>query len=221
MTASAGKKSDVYVTAGASVSMPLEAMSDISANFGGGAGNLVRTIYSVTNNVKRYFDPASPLTFDISLNSGGAWTPVVPDIVGASYIQFFASQQAAPAAMFRVNTGKYLPYSRMGGGHEWDLNPVIDIFEVSEFMQNSKHHIVGQDGGTIALKRWWLDDSMRSVLGGRMVVSLYVDATSQPTGPRFECLAILSADGLKSAVKGAVEEDLQFEIQSDVCFLSV
>lgn len=222
MTASAGKKSDIYVTAGVSVAMPLEAMSDISANLGGGAGAPVRTVYQVTNAVKRYFDFNAPLLFDRSLNSGGSWAPVVPDVVGSSFIQFAASQQAAPAAMFRVNTGNYIPYARIGGGHEWDLTPQIDIFEVSEFTQTSKHHLVGQDGGSVALKRWWMDDSMRSVLGGKMIIALYVDAvTAPPGGPRFECFAILRADSLKSAIKGAVEEDLNLEIQSDVYFLSV
>lgn len=220
MTASAGKKSDVYITAGASVSMPTEAMSDIGGNFGGGAGALARTVYAVTNAVKRYFDPNTAIVFQRSLDSGGTWNAVTPDVVGVSYIQFVAQQQAAPLAQFRVLSGNYLPYSRMGGGYEWDLNPVIDITEHSEFGQTSKHHLAGQSGGTVALKRWWMDDSMRSVLGGLMVVVLYVDATSQPAAPRWECLAILNADGLKAATKGAVEEDLTFEIQSTIAFMT-
>jgi hypothetical protein len=220
MTTLAGKRADIYVSSGASVSMPLEAMSDISANYPANPATLARTIYQVTAQAKRYYDTSSVLTFDISLNSGGAWNPVVPDFQDAGLIRFTAQQQAAPAAMFRVNTGKYLPYSRMGGGHEWGSGPVIALLDVTEFGQTSKHHIVGQTSGTITLKRWWLDDTMRAVLGNLLVLVLYVDATAQPAAPRYEMLARLKTDSIKVAAAQAITEDLTFEIQSAVTFLS-
>jgi hypothetical protein len=218
VAAFAGKKADFYLTSGASVSMPLEAMSDVSALYGAA----VRTIYAQTNAVKRYFDPTSPLTFDISLNSGGAWNPVVPDFVRAGTIAFIASQQAAPAAMFRVNTGQYLPYSRVGGGHEWEMNPNTLILDATEFGMTSKRHVASVTSGTIKLKRWWLEDSLRSVMvvGARVAVILYVDATAQPASPRYECLALMKTDAIKVAVKAQIQEDLQLEIQSDVSYLS-
>jgi hypothetical protein len=209
MTASAGKRSDVYVTAGAGVAFATEAMTLDAA----------RLVYTVTNPVKRYWDPNTPIVFEESLNSGGAWNTVTPDtvqLVGGKCI-FTTPRQLSPLAMGRV-TGKYLPYSRMGGGHEYEIHPTIDILEATEFMQNSHRHVVAQDGGTVVLKRWYLDDSMRSVLGSMMALVLYVDATSQPAGPRYEMFAMLKADGLKVAVKAVEEEDLSFEIQSDVFF---
>lgn len=218
MTALAGKKADIYLTSGAAVSMPLEAMSDVSTAFGG----LARTVYAVTNNVKRYFDPTSTLTFDISLNSGGSWNPVTPDFVRASSIAFIAQQQAAPAAMFRVNTGKYLPYARMGGGHEWEMTPTNPLIDVTEFGMTSKKHLATSvDEGTVTLRRWYADDTMRALISGSILaLILYTDATAQPGAPRYDLLARLKQDSIKAAVTNAIEEDLTFEIQSDVTYAS-
>lgn len=217
MATSAGKRADVYVTAGAPVAMPLEAMSDISASVPGAA---VRTVYAVTNNIKRYFDRSAALAFDISLNSGVNWNPVVPDVVDAGFIRFNASQQAAPAAMFRVNSGNYLPYSRMGGGHEWEITPVLDLAESTEFMQNSKTRTATLISGSVTLDRYWLDDTMRSRFGALLVIILYIDASTQPTGPRYELLARMKADALKAAVQGLVEEQISFEYETEPSFRS-
>lgn len=218
MTATAGRKADFYVTSGAPVAFPAnDPMSDISAN---SPGALARTVYANSAPARRYFDPTVAPTFQISLNSGTSWNPVTPDNLDAGLISFIAQQQASPAAMFRIASGNYLPYSRVGGGHEWDLNPLIDIFDVTEFGQTSKHHITGQAGGTVSVKRWYMDDTLRSVLGNLIVVVLYTDATAQPSAPRYEFYARLRADALKVVTRQAEEEDLTFEIQSDVTFLS-
>lgn len=219
MTALAGKRADFYITSGAPVAYSAgEAMSDVSALVPGAA---VRTIYSVTNAVKRYFDPAAALTFERSLNSGGAWSGVVPDYVGAGVIRFNASQQSSPAAMFRVASGNYLPYARVGGGHEWDLNPVGLILEVSEFGNTSKRHLAPPvSEGTVTLKRWYYDDTMRALLGGLLVVVLYVNASAQPAAPRYECLARMRSDSVKTAIANAIGEDLTFEVESEVQYVS-
>src|SRR6266702_6712033 len=106
MAASTGRKADIYVASGAGVAYGVEAMSDVSANVPG-AG--LRTVYAVTAAAHRYFDPTNQPQFQISLNSGGSWAATTPDRVDAGSIFFLASQQAAPAAMFRINsTGNYL-----------------------------------------------------------------------------------------------------------------
>ena len=66
MAALAGKKADFYVTAGASVPMTNEAMTDITASGAPPFG--ARTTYAVTNAVKRYFDPATALVIQQSLD---------------------------------------------------------------------------------------------------------------------------------------------------------
>lgn len=213
MTTYAGKRCDVYVTAGAPVSMTSEAMSDISAS-----GFTARTTYAVTNAVKRYFDRSQALTFERSLNSGGSWSPVTPDLVTMGFIQFTAQQQLSPLAMFRV-TGFYLPYTRFAGGHDWEANPQADLNDETEFMQNSKNYNQGLLGGTVSIKRWWLDDGYRSVLGNKLVVVFYLDATGQPAGPRFEHYAILGADAIKVAVGDNHEEDLTLTLQEAGQFL--
>ncbi len=216
MAALAGKKCDFYVTAGASVPMTNEAMTDIAA-----AGYPARTTYAVTNAVKRYFDPATALVIQQSLDSGGSWNPVTPDLVQAGLIQFVTPRQLSPLAQLRVSSGSYLPYARVGGGHEWGLNPAVAILESTEFMQTSKHHVsTSTDEGTFAVKRYWLDDTMRAVLGGRMVVIAFLDATTQPAGPRYEFLAMLKDAPHKQPVVGLIEEDLNFEIDGDVSFLA-
>jgi len=96
------------------------------------------------------------------------------------------------------------------------------ILEASEFGQTSHNHVgVPLAEGTAQIKRWWYDDSLRSVLGNLMVLALYLDATSQPAGPRVEVLALLKADALKAAIAALVTEDTTFELQSTTQFLGV
>ena len=142
-------------------------------------------------------------------------------MIEASYIQFVTPRQLSPLAQLRVSSGNYLPYARVGGGHEWNFNPAIAFFESTEFGATSKKHVSSQiGGGTAVVKRWWLDDSMRSVLGGRMVGVFFVDATTQPAGPRYECFVMLKAVPHKVPVAGLEEEDLDFEIDGDVTYLA-
>src|ERR1700720_1864027 len=100
-------------------------MSDVSANFGGAPGAGARTVYAVTNPVRRYFDPATPLVIQQSLDSGGTWNAVVPDVVDAGTITFFVARQAAPLAQLRVLSGNYLPWVRVAGGYEWAATPAV------------------------------------------------------------------------------------------------
>lgn len=219
MTALAGKKCDFYLTAGASVPITAnEPMQDISASV---PGALARTVYQVTNPVKRYFDLATPLVIQISLNSGGSWATANPDNVDPMLISFVAQQQAAPPAQFRVLSGNYLPWGRVAGGHEWTVTPQIALVDSTEFMQTSKHHTaIPLSDGTVQVKRFYLDDSVRSVLGGKMIAVLFVDASAQPAGPRWEGAVMLKSDAIKVPVAGVEEEDLTLQIDGDIYYLS-
>jgi hypothetical protein len=211
-----GKLSDVYVTAGAAVSMPTEPMSDISAS-----GFAVRTTYAVTNAVKRYFDPATPLVIQQSLDSGGTWNAVTPDLIAAGFVQFVTPRQAAPLAQIRVLSGKYLPYVKIIGGKEWDLTNDMAMVDSTVFGQNSHNFVaVALSDGTASVKRFWQDDSLRSLMGNLMVLVLYIDATTQPAGPRYEMLALLKGDAIKQQVASLEEEDLTFAINGYSAFLA-
>jgi len=203
-----GKLSDVYVTSGASVSMPTEPMSDIAAS-----GFAARTTYAVTNAVKRYFDPATPLVIQQSLDSGATWNAVTPSLVAAGYVQFTTARQLSPLAMIRVLSGNYLPYAKVIGGHEWDLTTDVAVLDSTVFGQNSHNYTsVLLSDGVATVKRFWQDDSLRSLMGNLMVLILYIDATTQPAGPRYEMLALLKADPIKQAVAALEEEDLTFAV---------
>lgn len=218
MTAFVGKKSDIYITSGASVAYPAnDPLSDVSANV---PGALVRTVYQVTATARRYFDTIAVPAFQRSLDSGATWNAVTPDFVDAGTIRFIASQQAAPAAQFRVSSGNYLPYARVGGGNEWGVTAAIDIYDATEFMNTSKHHVVGVDATTIQLKRFWLDDSVRSLIGTKFVLILFIDATTQPTGPRYEVLATMKDDQIKTPVKGTIDEAINFESETELILFS-
>jgi len=211
MAALQGLHADVFVTSTPGVAVTDEAMTDISANV---PGQAVRTCYAVTNAVKRYFDPTATNTFTISLDGGTTWNPVTPDHVEAGFIRFNASQQASPAAMFRFHSGNYLPYAHMGGSNEWTMTPSVAMIDVTEFGSTSKQYKIGLQDATVSVKRYWFDDSMRSTMGNLLILALYVNAASQPAGPRYECLAYLKDDALKAAVAGVIEESLNFQVQA-------
>lgn len=221
MTTMVGKKADFYLASGTPVAFATEAMTDVSNVV---LGQSVRTVYQISNSVKRYWDANTTLLVEISLNSGTSWAPVTPDAVqyAGGRIKFNASQQAAPAAQFRV-TGAYIPWARVGGGHEWGANPAIGLYDATEFMANSKHHVSSQLGeGTITVARFWLDDTLRALLvaGARVAVILWLDASAQPAGPRWEAFTMLSAGAIKAVVAGVLTEDLTFELDSTLDFVA-
>jgi hypothetical protein len=221
MTALAGRKADFYVTSGAPIALTDEPMSDVTANFLQFPAQLARTVYAMTNGVKRYMDVATAPVFQRSLDSGSTWPAVTPDIVEAGHIRFLASQQAAPAAQFRVHSGNYLPYARVGGGHEWGATPAQDIKDTTEFGATSRTHTVLQlQGGPVTVKRYYLDDSIRSLLGSLFVIVLWIDDTSQPAGPRYEAFARLRSDAIKVPTTDVESEDLTFELQSVLTYFS-
>jgi hypothetical protein len=208
-----GKLSDVYITSGAAIGMVNEPLT----------ADGTRKIYTVTNPVKRYWDPATPLVFRQSLDSGATWNPVVPDGVQnvGGVVTFLVARQAAPAAQIQVTSGSYLPYAKVAGGHEWDLNPQVALLDATTFGMTSHFYVQTQVAdGTATVKRFYQDDAMRSLLGGRLVLVLYVDASGQPAGPRYEMFARLKQDALKVPVAGLEEEDLSFDIDGDCFFLA-
>src|SRR5260370_32861860 len=181
MTALAGKKAGFYLTTNAaSVAFVQEAMTDVSANrFVGypAPAVVLRSIYTITNSVKRYWDPTVALTTEESLDSGASWHAVTPDSIeyaGGRFV-FNASRQAAPAAMYRVS-GSYMPWANAGGGHEWAAAPTVLILESTEFPATSKTHTVSPlNEGVVQIKRWWLDDTMRAqmIAGAQMQLRLW------------------------------------------------
>jgi hypothetical protein len=208
-----GKVSDVYITSGAPIAMTNEPMT----------GDGTRKIYTVTNPVKRYWDPNTALVFRQSLDSGGTWNPVVPDTVQnvGGIVTFVVARQLSPLAQIQVTSGSYLPFAKVAGGKEWDLNPQVALLDATVFGMNSKFHVATQVGdGTASVKRFYQDDTMRALLGGRLVLVLYVDATAQPAGPRYEMFARLKQDALKTNVASLEEEDLSFDIDGDCFFLA-
>lgn len=228
MTAMAGKRAGFYLTNNtASVAFAQEAMTDVSANRFVGFPTpavVLRSIYQITNSAKRFWDPTVALTMEESLDSAVSWHAVVPDSVesaGGRFV-FNASRQAAPAAMYRVS-GSYMPWANAGGGHEWAAAPQIEVLESTEFPATSKTHTVNPlNSGSVQVKRWWLDDTMRAqmVAGAQMALVLWLDATAQPAGPRWEAFARLKASAVKIAVGALHTEDLTFELQSQLTFIS-
>src|ERR1700682_4188148 len=101
MTAFAGRKSDIYVTAGVPVAIPAtDPMTDLTAS-----GFAARTTYGLTAAARRYFDPNTALVVQQSLDSGATWNTVVPDVVAVGYVQFIVPRQLAPLAQLRVLSG--------------------------------------------------------------------------------------------------------------------
>lgn len=198
-----GSGASVALASGASTTFTNEATT----------ANAARTIYSITDQAKRYWDDTATLTVQKSTDAGATWTAATG--YTAQYpggaITFTSAQ--AVGTLVRVS-GKYLTTTTIGQAYEWSLDLALDTTDTSAFGDTWRAFTPSQRGASASLTAWWLDDAALTLLtnGGRCAVALHTG-----TG-RYEGFARLTSDAVAAAVGSAVGDDLAFTYDGQVYY---
>lgn len=211
MAALQGYHADVFITSTPSVGVTADTVyNDISANV---PGQAALTCWATSLPAQRYLDPSVAATFQTSPD-GTTWSSATPDHIEAGFIRW--NTPLAAGSHVRIVSGNYFPYAHMGGSNEWTMTPSIVMHDVTEFGNAAKQYKTGLLDTTVSVKRFWFDHTLTDALTGGtlLILALYVNASGQPAGPRYECMAYIKDDAVKSAVAGIIEESVNFQVHA-------
>ena len=108
--------------------------------------------------------------------------------------------------------------SRVAQGRSWEFSPSVDMEDVTVFGDDWKRFSALQRGGTVSVERFWVDDFFVSELGKPLYLLLYPQYVGASSS-RFECVGLLSSDGIQAAASGLIEESAEFTVSGAPVFI--
>lgn len=200
MSALAGYKANVYITSTPSVSFSNMVLTD--------AGDHKTFSTPGGSAAQRYWDETQAITVQTAPD-GVTWTTVTTGFtiqwVGGVIVFTNAVTGGTPSC--RVSAF-YMPYSVIARAKSIEINPALDILDVSDFGSSGtgwKTKLASLTETEYKLGQWWVDNFYLSNLNTRMVVSAYSGANANQ---RIESYAFIKDDSIKTAVNNAIEEDI-------------
>lgn len=159
-------------------------------------------------------DPATPIE---------VWRDGEPVGAGEYTIQHagarivFHEEQAAGVAI--TVSGATLDFmSKLAQGRSWEFSPSVDMEGATVFGDDWKQYRATLRGGTVSIERFWVDSFFVSELGKPLYLLLYPQYVGASSS-RFECVGLLSSDGIQAAVSGLVEESVEFTVSGAPVFI--
>lgn len=167
--------------------------------------------FTITNQLKRLFDPAAAIVVEISTDSGTTWntaTGYTLRRVGAAVI--FGAVQAG--AEIRFHSGSYLPYLNIAGADSAEFSGQLNTQDTTDFTDNGwKSSTPTVHEGTLKCHAYWHNSAIIKNLTNRdlLAISFY-------DGDEYlEGYCWVSNSDLKSAIKGVVETDYTFQLTDE------
>lgn len=198
--ATAGYSSSVLLTAQPSISFTNEATTD--------AGD--HMTYTITNQAHRYLDKGTTPIIQTSPD-GTTWTTVTSGLVLKYVGAIVVFTVANPAGtQVRISNGKYFAYSTLVEAASAEFAPKVDMEDVTCFnTSGTKTFLPTLMEGTLKVKTWWTGVNRANNLTNR---DLLVVAYVTPANNRYEGYCYVSDTSLKAEVKGAIPEDVTFQL---------
>lgn len=198
--ATAAYNSSVLLTAQPSISFVNEATTD--------AGD--HMTYTITNQAHRYLDKGTVPIIQTSPD-GTTWTTVAVGFtlkyVGAIVVFTVAN---AVGTQVRISNGKYFAYTTLVESAGAEFAAKMTMEDVSVFNSTGTHTFLPTlREGMLKVKTWMMGINRANNLTNR---DLLVVAYVTPSGNRYEGYCYVSDTSLKSEVKGAVSEDVTFQL---------
>ena len=173
------------------------------------------TEYQITSTSKRYWDPTVALVVETSPD-GTNWTAVTSGFQVAyagGVIRFPVAQGAG--TQVRVS-GAYLTASVLGQSKEWDLALLLDtpdttVFTAGTTLSAWKTCVAALKDATVTVARYQLDGYFIPTVADHGTFYILVLYTDYANGKHIDCLARMTADAIKNAVAGVIEESLTFK----------
>ena len=208
MSAIAGYAADLLIAgvAGSGSAFTHEATTAVTA----------LTVYQITSTTKRYWDPTVALVVETSVDAGVTWSAITSgfQVAYAGGVIRFPVAQAA-GTQVRVS-GAYLTASVLGQCKEWDLAVSLDtpdttVFTAGTSLSAWKSCVAALKDATVTVARYQLDGYFLPSVADKGTFYILVLYTDYANAKHIDCMARLTADGIKTAVAGVIEESLSFK----------
>lgn len=172
--------------------------------------NTARTRYTITNTVKRYWSKGVALVVKV----GGVTVTTGYTLEYAGGVVVFDVAQAVGAVV--TVSGSYVVVAQAGGFFDWSLEPTMDTQEKTTFQSNGwKEYKTTIKGFTVSAEAFWGDERFFNTLGTELIIVLYVGVAAIT---RYEGYAVVSSDGISTAVDELIQETVEFTGDGPICY---
>lgn len=202
MTALPGYLAQIYLSSTSSVAFTNLALIDSGDH----------TTFTLANtDAKRFWDPAYPLTVQVSPDetNWNTTTSYTARYCGGQVVLNAPLTGATPGVQV---SGRYFAVSFLGWAKSVDIKPQLDIIEQTSFTNPPspwKTKLATQVGSDVSLSRWWIDGTFVSYLGNRLVIVIYSDANANQ---RYECYAFIKDESIKIVTNTIDTDDITFAV---------
>lgn len=189
----AGKLGAVYRSDGVSAAFTDEATTK----------NASYTRYSITSVAKRFWDDTAAIV--VKKN-------------GATITSGFTIEYAGGVIVFGVAllgadvitvSGKYFNIAQCATFFNWKLDANLDLKEVTTFASNGwKEQLATMKSWSTSAEGYWADGTFAGLLGVSIIISLFVDTT---TNKRYEGYIYLKKNSITEPVDDVVKESVDIE----------
>ena len=172
--------------------------------------NAARTRYTITDTTKRYWSKGTAVVVEV----GGVAVTTGYTLEYAGGVVVFDVAQGVGAVV--TVTGAYVALAEAGGFYNWSLEPSVDMQEKTAFQSSGwKEFESTVKGFTGSAEAFWGDDQFFTALGTEVIVALYLN---EATGLRYEGYAVISGDGISTAVDELIQETVDFTGDGPICY---
>lgn len=190
--AKAGKLGAIYKDTGAAAISMTDEATTADATF---------TRYTITNDVKRYWDKSQALTVEVDASPvTSGFTLEYPGGV----VVFDSSQEGSTVTV----SGYYLTVSEVGGFYNWAIDEAMNVSDSTTFGDSYKEFTATQLEFTGSAEAFWADDTYYSELGTEVILVFYVDEANDI---RYEGYGTVTTDSVEVPADELVVESLELQ----------
>ena len=195
----------IYMSSGNSISFTDEATTNAGDN----------KTYTITDAVKRYFDPNSSLV--VKVNDVIVTTGFTIEYAGG-VINFSASQGANPVTV----TGKYFAVAEVGAFYNYKISLNRTVLDTTSFIPSGTDYgwetsSVGLKSYTASAEKFYIDSTINAqmIAGKNLVIVFYLN---ESTAIRYEGYGFIDKQDISVDVKELIKETLNIKGNSPLYF---
>lgn len=177
--------------------------------------NVARTVYTITNTVKRVWDRIAAITVQTSPDGGTTWNAATGYTINRLKGQVTFGVANAVGTLIRVS-GSYLPLAAAvsGKSYKWELSATnIDNSEFGFVFINRSQGLKSASG---SIGQWKTTDTTLTDLllaGSPAIVEFWSDGSATYD---VRLWALFNKAQINAAVEGLVTQDIEFESTPDL-----
>lgn len=165
--------------------------------------NAAHTKYSITNASKRFLDKSAAIV----VKKNGTIITTGFNIEYAGGVIVF--EVALLGTDVITVSGKYFNIVQCATFFNWKLDSNLDLKDVTTFASNGwKEQLATMKSWSASAEGYWADETFAGLLGVNIIISLFIDAT---TNKRYEGYIYLKKNSITEPVDDVIKESADIE----------